>query len=123
MFVYFSTLSIFYVNDLTGNSREYTEHKINMENLVRRTFDNYAIVRIGNITWGSNPNTIVNYLKAKIKNDEPYEVKDVYRYVVDKDEFQHWVGQLPPKGKVEHGITGRMMKVEQIVREIKEERL
>lgn len=114
MFVYISSLSVYYSNS------EYTKHKCDMENLVRRTFDNYCIIRIGNILWGDNPNTIINFLRNKIRNNEPIEIQDVYRYVIDKDELNHWVGLIPSTGKHEMNLTGRMLKVQRIVELIKE---
>jgi hypothetical protein len=101
--VYFSTLAVFY-----GNS-EYVEHKKYMETLIQLEFDMYTIIRIGNITWGKNPHTLINYLKAH--PDAP--IKDVYRYIVDKEEFLHWI-DLIPDWYCEMNIPGRMMKVKEI---------
>jgi len=114
MFVYISTLSIYY------SDSPYTKHKINMENLVRARFENYCIFRIGNITWGDNPNTLINFLTDKIKNNLPFEIQDTYRYLIEKDEFQHWINLIPSKGKHEMNCTGKRMKVEQIVERIKD---
>lgn len=114
--VYFSSLAIFY------SDTRYTRHKRHMENLVKRFFSSYTIIRLGNITWGNNPNTIINNLKAKIKNAEPFEVKDEYRYLVDQEEFLHWVS-LIPSWNCELNITGRRVKVADIVKEIKEGKL
>lgn len=109
MFVYISTLSVYY------SKSEYTLHKIDMENLVRRTFDNYCIIRIGNITWGSNPNTIINYIRHKLQSGETFEVQDTYRYILDKDDFTHWLSMIPNEGKHEMNITGKRVKVQKIV--------
>lgn len=117
MFVYVSTLSIYY------SDSEYTQHKRRMEDLVKRTFDNHCIIRIGNITWGSNPSTLVNYFKAKIAADEPIEVQDTYRYLVSKEELNHWVNLIPEKGKHEMNVTGTRHKVSEIVEMIKEGKL
>lgn len=114
MFVYVSTLSVYY------SDSEYTEHKRDMENLVKRSFDNYCILRIGNITWGDNPNTLINFLKGKIQNNEPPEVQDTHRYLIDKDELNHWVGLIPLSGKHEMNVPGKRLKVERIVELIKE---
>lgn len=114
--VYFSTLSIYYTYNL------YTKHKLNMERLVKNRPD-YTIIRIGNITWGDNPNTLINYLKHRIKNDLSYEVKDVYRYLVDKDELNHWIGLIKHGHSSEMNVPGRRMKVSEIVEEIKQGRL
>lgn len=121
MFVYISSLAIF--RREPGNRKEYIEHKIDMENLVKRSFDNYCIVRIGNITWGTNGNTIINSFKEKLKNNEPIELEKTYRYLVDEFTFNHWIEQIPDKGKYEWHIPGRMVTPEQIIYEIKEGKL
>src|SRR4029077_11085960 len=57
--VYFSSLSIFYTDTL------YAQHKRRMESIIRKRFPHYTIVRLGNITWGTNPHTIINYFRAR----------------------------------------------------------
>ena len=104
--VYFSSLSIFY------SDTRYTRHKVFMEYLIKEYFKHWTIVRLGNITWGTNPNTLINWMKSHIDA----EVKDEYRYVCDKEEFLHWIN-LIPKWNVEMNIPGRRMKVAEIVKE------
>ncbi len=109
--VYFGSLSIFY------SDTRYAKHKRLMEDLVINNFKHYTIVRMGNITWGdTNPNTLINFIKNKIRNREPFEIQDVYRYIVDKDEFLHWIDMIP-KWSCEMNIVGRRMKVKDIVKE------
>jgi hypothetical protein len=109
-FVYFSSLAVFY-----SNSR-YARHKREMEKNVRMRFEEYTILRIGNITWGKNPNTLINFIKDKIKNREPFEIQDVYRYICDKEEFLYWIDMIPD-WSCEMNIVGRRMKVKDIVKE------
>jgi hypothetical protein len=104
--VYFSTLSVFY------NDTPYTRHKMLMERLVKETFPTYTIVRLGNIDWGTNPNTLINYLRAHPEA----EIRDEFRYVVDQDEFLYWIGQIPD-WSCELNIVGRRMKVQEIKNE------
>ena len=104
--VYFSTLSVFY-----GMSR-YVDHKREMEDIIQ-TRPHNTIVRIGNITWGNNPHTLINYLKAHPEA----EIRDEYRYVIDEEEFNHWVDMIPYRN-CEMNITGRRMKVQEIYDEI-----
>lgn len=106
--VYFSTLAIFY-----SDSR-YTRHKREMEERIERWFPRRTIVRLGNIAWGDNPHTLINFLKNKIKKGEPYEVRDEYRYVIEEEEFLHWM-RLIPDWNCEMNLTGKMMKVKEIV--------
>lgn len=82
-----------------------------MEKAVKN-FPQYTIIRLGNITWGDNPNTLINYLKI----NPTAEVRDVYRYVVEKDEFLHWIN-LIPNFNCEMNIPGKRMKVKDIVKE------
>ena len=104
--VYFSTLAIFY--SLT----RYTQHKLQMEERIRYIFPQYTIIRLGNITWGKNPHTLINYLKAHPKAP----IKNEYRYVCDKEEFLHWI-DLIPDFNVEMNIPGKRMLVKEIKRQ------
>jgi hypothetical protein len=114
--VYFSSLSIFYTDT------RYTQHKLYMESLIKNNFDHYTIVRLGNITFGKNPHTIINFFKNKIKNHEKIEIQDTYRYIVDKDEFLYWINFIP-EWNCEMSIIGRRMKVSNILEEIKQGKL
>ena len=105
--VYFGSLSIFY-----GDTR-YTQHKKEMEGLVKDNFSKYCIVRLGNIDWGDKPNTLINTLRSRIANQEPVEIQDTYRYVVDQDEFLHWIS-LIPDFNCEMDVPGARMKVKEI---------
>lgn len=112
MFVYISGLNIYYKD---GDGRkEYTEHKIKMENLVKDNFKNYCIFRIGSITWGDNPNTLINFLKQN-----PHaEAKPVYRYLHTKEELRHWLDMIPRTGKHEMNVTGQRFYVPELARQI-----
>ena len=102
--VYFSSLSIFYTDT------RYAQHKSHVEDLIKSNFKHYTIIRLGNILWGKNPNTLINHLKEHPEA----EIKDVYRYVVDKEEFLHWINMIP-EWNCEMNITGQRLKVKQIV--------
>lgn len=109
--VYVSTLAIYY-----GDSM-YVQHKKRMERLIKENYPSYTIIRIGNITWGKNPNTLINYLKAHPEA----EAQQVYRYIVDKEEFLHWVNMAPVGMKNEMNITGRMVWVPDLLASIRAE--
>jgi hypothetical protein len=112
--VYFSTLSIYY-----GSSR-YVEHKKRMEDMFRSNWQpNTTIVRIGNITWGKNPNTLLNFFRNKIKNQEQVELQDTYRYLLTELEFVHWIKLIPVGVRNEMNIPGTMMHVKEIYEQIK----
>lgn len=106
--VYFSSLAVF-----SSNIR-YIKHKRSMEKIVKNYFKHYTIVRIGNIDWGKNPNTIINYLRNQKKKGETMEIQDTYRYIVDKDEFLYWIN-LIPEWDCEMSIPGERLTVKEIV--------
>ncbi len=106
--VYFSSLSIFYTDTL------YAQHKRRMERLVKENFPHWTIIRIGNITWGNNPNTIINYFRDKFYHHEKVEVIDAYRYIIEKEEFIHWIN-LIPDWNCEMNLTGKMLTIKQVI--------
>lgn len=106
--VYVSSLSVFY-----GETR-YTKHKREMEELVKKEFPKYTILRLGNITWGNNPNTLINHLRNQLAAGEKIELRDTTRYVAEGDEFLHWVSMIPDDWNCEMNITGQPMKVTEI---------
>jgi len=114
--VYFSSLAVLY------GDTPYVHHKRAMEDTIKRSFPSYTIVRIGNISFGNNPHTIINFLRAKINAGGKFDIQDVYRYVVDEAEFLYWIG-LIPEWSCELNIPGRRLKVKEIVREIIEGKL
>ena len=106
--VYFSSLSIFYSDSL------YAQHKKRMEQLVKKRFRHYTIIRLGNIAWGKNPHTIINFFKNQVKRGEKLEIRNTYRYVIDKDEFLHWIN-LIPDWNCEMNLTGTRMTIKELV--------
>ena len=114
--IYIGSLSIFY------SDTRYSQHKKHMEELVKKYFHKFTIIRIGNSTWGTNPHTIINFFKNKITRGEKLDIRDTFRYLVSKEEFLYWIN-LIPEWSCEMNIPGRRMKVEQIVEEIKQKKL
>lgn len=106
--VYFGSLCIYY------NNSRYTQHKRDMEKVIKERFPRYTILRLGLITWGTNPHTLINFFRNKIKNREPIEVRNVVRYVLDLPEFLHWVDMIPDFSS-EMNVTGRIMTVREII--------
>jgi len=107
--VYFSSFAVFYAGTA------YASHKREMERIVK-TFPRWTIVRLGNIDFGNNPHTLINYLRARKAAGERLEIQDTYRYVVDNDEFLYWVKMIPA-WPCEMNIPGRRLTVQQIVDE------
>ena len=85
-----------------------------MEGLVKKEFPMYTIVRLGNITWGTNPHTLINYLSNKVKKGGAVELQDTTRYVAEEDEFLHWIDLIPQDRNCEMNVTGQPMKVTEI---------
>lgn len=102
--VYFSSLSVFY------STSRYADHKRAVEATIKKYSKYYCIVRLGNIDWGKNPHTLINYLKAHPEA----EIKDEYRFVISKEEFALWMNMIPP-WNCEMNCPGRMMLVKEIV--------
>ena len=89
-----------------------------MERLIKKNFRHYTIIRLGNINFGNNPHTIINFIYKKIEDDEPFDIKDVYRHVIDEHEFKYWMTKIP-SWNCEFNCPGRMIKVKDLVDEIK----
>ena len=86
-----------------------------MEELVKK-FKKWTIIRIGNIDWGTNPHTLINYLRNKKSKGQKLHIKNVYRYILNREEFDYWIKLIPP-WSCEMNVSGRRMKVSEIVRE------
>jgi hypothetical protein len=108
---YFSTIAL---DDINKNN-QYHAHKRRMELLIKSNFKNYNIIRIGNITWGSNPNTFINYIKNKKSKGESVEIKDEYKYVIDKEQLVLLTDNLPLTGQNTICVFGRMAKVKELI--------
>jgi len=107
-------LSSITLDDMSKNS-QYLQHKRKMELLIKSNFENYNIIRIGNITWGNNPNTFINYIKNKKNKGESVEIKDEYKYMIDKEQLVLLTDNLPLTGQNTICVFGRMAKVAELV--------
>lgn len=106
---YFSTISIY-----TSNTK-YTHHKRLMEQVIIGNFSNYNIIRIGNISWGSNPHTFLNAMRAKIAQAESLEIRDEYKYMISKKQLLLLTDNLPLTGRNEINVFGEMKKVKDLL--------
>ena len=105
--VYFSSLCVFY------GDTPYAKHKRLMEMRVRQ-LKHYTIIRLGNIAWGTNPNTLVNHLRARYVAGHPLDIQDTQRVVHTLDDF-HWTLANIPSWSCEMHAPGRLLTVRQIV--------
>lgn len=106
---YFSSISVF------DRMSPYLLHKLEMEDCVKRWFEDYNIIRIGNIDWGTNPNTFINFIRNKIAKGEEVEIKDEYRYVITKEQLRLLTDNLPLNGKNEICAFGNKAKVRDLI--------
>ena len=109
---YFSSITL---DDMSKIDNQYLAHKRRMELFIKSNFENYNIIRIGNITWGNNPNTFLNYIKNRIKNQEPVEIKDEFKYLIDKEQLLLLTNNLPLVGQNTISVFGRMAKVKELI--------
>jgi hypothetical protein len=108
--VYFSSLCVLY------GDTEYVFHKRLMEMRVHVRFKHYTIIRLGNITWGNNPRTLINFLRRHFTDGLPLDVQPVERTVHTLDDFHYTLAQIPDWSCEMHG-WGRRLTVRQIVDE------
>jgi hypothetical protein len=115
------TKCLFYISSISVDDKEklssnrYLQHKLQMEELIKLNFKNYNIIRIGNIIWGTNPNTFINYIKNKKSKGEPVQIKDEYKYIIDRDQLVMLTDNLPLNGQNTLCVFGRMAKVSELV--------
>lgn len=106
---YFSTISISFVTS------KYTLHKLSMELMVRGIWPDYNIIRLGNISWGKNPNTFLNYIRAKQAKGEEVEIRDEWKYMLKPEQLTLITDNLPTSGKNKISIFGEMRKVKDLI--------
>lgn len=103
---YFSSIGTFY-----SHSHYYT-HKTRMEHYVQMTFNNYWIIRLGNVWECTNRNTFINYI-----HDNPEAiVRDEYKYMIHAELLNTVLQGLPLNGKHEISLFGDMLKVSECLK-------
>jgi UDP-2-acetamido-2,6-beta-L-arabino-hexul-4-ose reductase len=102
---------LFYFSSIIKPLNHYGSHKIMMESLIDLYFQNYNIIRLGNIDFGTNPHTFINYIKAKLDKCETVEIKDEYKFMISKEQLLLITDNLPLKGKNIISVFGDMKKV------------
>ncbi len=54
-------------------------------------------------------------MRGQKKTGKKLEIRNTYRYVIEKDEFLHWIG-LIPQWSCEMNLTGVRLTIKQIVK-------
>jgi len=100
--IYFSTYSI---ADPSLADSSYILHKLEMEGLVKAAND-YLIFRLPQVAGKTdNPNTLLNFLCHKIKNQEPLEVfSNATRNIIDVDDIQKIASYIIDKNLMKNNI-------------------
>jgi nucleoside-diphosphate-sugar epimerase len=100
--IYFSTYSI---EDPSLADSSYIMHKLKMEGLVKAAND-YLIFRLPQVAGKTdNPNTLLNFLYHKIKNQEPLEVfSNATRNIIDIDHIEKIASYIIDKNLIKNNI-------------------
>lgn len=102
LFIYFSTASI---DDPALHNSPYVLHKKRMEQFIQDNFSEYLILRVSNVVGRSgNPNTIFNFIKGRIENNQRFELwTKAYRNLLDVEDLVIYTEVL-----VREGIKNRI---------------
>lgn len=78
--VYFSTCSMY---DTYFEKNHYTNHKLEMENLISTSCSNYNIFRLSQVVGKNNKNQLLGFLNDKIQHNENFTLYDIERNLID----------------------------------------
>ncbi|UMQ40265.1 hypothetical protein MKS83_12735 [Chryseobacterium sp. Y16C] len=95
-FFYFSTLSI---SDQSKQKSQYVLHKKAMEKYIADHSNDYLIIRIGNLIGkGGNPNTLFNFFKNKILQNDSFEIHtEARRLILGIEDLNTFISGLHSK--------------------------
>lgn len=97
---YFSTISRFLVDS------PYVQHKMEMEIRIKAAFENYNIIRIGNVWECTNEHTFINAMKGKA-----ITARDEWKYMIHANQLNMICQSLPLNGQNTICIFSEMRKV------------
>ena len=85
IFIYISTCSIF---DPSRKNTAYVKHKLNMENVVKKNFNKFVIVRFPEVVgFNNNKNNLINFFYQKIINNNKFTLwMNSRRNIIDIDD-------------------------------------
>ena len=86
LFIYISTISVL---DNYLKKDNYTRNKIIIENLIKKSLNNFLILRLPQIVGkSSNPHTIINFIYKKVLLEQRFKVwSNVKRNLIDIDDL------------------------------------
>ena len=93
LFIYISTTSVL---DNYLKKDMYTRNKIIIENLIKKSLNNFLILRLSQIVGKSNnPHTLTNFIYRKILSEQRFKVwSNVKRNLIDIDDLIKIVKQI-----------------------------
>ncbi|MBW3520789.1 NAD(P)-dependent oxidoreductase [Chryseobacterium sp. NKUCC03_KSP] len=108
-FVYFSTCSIY---DSSKTGSDYVLHKLKMEQMIKRSCDQFLILRVSNaVGKGGNPNLLMNYIVRAVKNNETINVHTkATRNLIDVDDIRNVTFDLLKNGSLNKIINVAYLK-------------
>lgn len=111
-------LCCFYFSSIFAPLKDtpYFRHKLTMEAIVLSQFKNCNIIRLGNITFGTNPHTFINYIKDRISKGLEVKIKNEYRYVIDVTTLLALTDNLPLQGQLTINAFRQMAKVKELIK-------
>lgn len=109
---------LFYFSSIGVNfsSKPYFRHKGDMEELVKKLFGRYVILRIGNIFEDTNPNTFINFIRRCQRIDVPVEIREEeLKYMIDGPTLNMLCQTLPLDQKIEITVATKIAKVRDLL--------
>jgi nucleoside-diphosphate-sugar epimerase len=83
--IYFSTCSM---NDTYSEIKPYTNHKLNMEDIIKKYSKNYIICRLPQVIGKNNKYQLMGYLHSTIKKNEKFNLYNIERNIIDVDDVK-----------------------------------
>ncbi len=103
--IYFSTLSIL---DESINTSMYIQHKIEIENYIKKNVETYVVFRVSNVVGQKgNKNTLMNFLVTSIKAEDSFKLwQHAERNFIDVSDLE-----FLSKAIVDSGISNRIVNI------------
>lgn len=83
--IYFSTCSMY---DTYFGYNAYTQHKLNMEEIIRDLCHSYIIFRLPQVLGMNNKHQLIGFLQDKITNNKIFNLYDIERNIIDNSDIR-----------------------------------